>query len=80
MLLSLHLQVSTVTKELKIAFSLYIEASKDVSMNKLPLTIPEMLRFIEKAQIIIQVLELELLMSAVGLCKSVQSKLTWLFT
>ena len=41
-LLSLHFKVSTVTEELKIAFSLQIKASKNVSTDKFSLTIPEM--------------------------------------
>ena len=48
-LLSLHFKVSTVTKELKIAFLLYIKASKDVSADKFSLIIPEMLRFYGKS-------------------------------
>ena len=47
--LSLHFKVSTVTKELKIAFLLYIKASKDVSPDKFSLIIPEMLRFYRKS-------------------------------
>ena len=41
--------MSAVTKELKIAFSLQIKASKGVSKDKFSLTIPKMLRFYRKS-------------------------------